>query len=68
MRARVELQIYGKKQYYTFTVRRSWEGYEYGIDGKKLLIPDDELIDLISEDLDVPHGYIRVMRSPLIVK
>jgi hypothetical protein len=68
MRARVEVRIYGKKQYYTFTVRRSWEGYEYERDGKELLIPNDMLIDLISEDLDVPHGYIRVERSPLIVK
>ena len=68
MKARVELRIYGKKQHYTFTVRRSWEGYEYERDGKELLIPDDELIDLISEDLDIPQGHIRVMRSPLIVK
>ena len=68
MRARVELRVYGKKQYYTFMVRRSWGNYEYALDGKELLIPDDELIDLISEDLDIPQGHIRVMRSPLIVK
>ena len=67
MRARVELRVYGKKQYYTFMVRRSWENYEYALDGKELLIPDDELIDLISEDLDIPRGYIRVERSPRII-
>ena len=67
MRARVELRVYGKKQYYTFMVRRSWGNYEYALDGKELLIPDDELIDLISEDLDIPRGYIRVERSPRII-
>jgi hypothetical protein len=68
MKARVELRIYGKKQYYTFTVRQSWQGYEYEREGKEILIPDEDLIDLISEDLDIPQGYIRVERSPLIVK